>query len=95
VNNRLLQKIRDTILKGEYDVSIHAIEEMAEDGLDILDVESAILNGELTKIETDDPRGERYTIKGQGVNEQRTVGVVGRFTETGIYLLITVYEAIE
>jgi len=88
---RLLQRIQDTILHGDYDVTIHAVEEMAEDGLDIFDIESAILNGNLTKTESDDPRGEKHTITGTAVNEQTRVGVVGRFKETGIFLIIPVY----
>jgi hypothetical protein len=73
----------------------HAIEEMAEDHLGIFDVECAILVGEITRIEADDPRGLRYTIVGLAEDERRAVGVVGRYTETGTYLVITVYEVTE
>ncbi|HXG67481.1 MAG TPA: hypothetical protein VNO70_20430 [Blastocatellia bacterium] len=33
---------------------------MAEDNLDILDVEHAILNGKVARIEKDAPRGTKY-----------------------------------
>ncbi|MGA9348347.1 MAG: DUF4258 domain-containing protein [Anaerolineae bacterium] len=92
---RLLERIRYVILSGEYDLIRHAIDEMAEDGLGIFDVESAVLDGEITKTETDDPRGPRYTIIGLAEDRKTEVGVVGRFTETGIYLIITVYEVTE
>ena len=59
------------------------------------DVECAILDGEITKTEMDDPRGPRYTIVGLAEDGRREVGVVGRFTETGIYLIITAYEVTE
>jgi len=49
----------------------------------------------VTKMETDDPRGARYTIVGMAVNERTRVGVVGRFKETGIFLIITVYAVTE
>lgn len=88
---RSLQRIRTAITQGEYDVTIHAVEEMAEDRVDIFDVEAAILNGQITKIETNDPRGTRYTIIGTAVNKRTRVGIVGRFKETGIFLIITVY----
>jgi hypothetical protein len=65
---------------------------MAEDYLGILDVECAILDGEITKTEMDDPRGPRYTIVGLAEDGRREINVVGRFTETGIYLIITAYE---
>jgi hypothetical protein len=69
----------------------HAIEEMAEDQLDIHDVESAILSGRLTKTEKEDPRGTKYTVVGLSVDGQILIGTVGRFTGTGRYLIITVY----
>jgi hypothetical protein len=78
-----------------YDMTAHAVEEMAEDRLDFIDVETAILNGKLVKIERNDPRGARYTIYGVGADGVTLVGTVGRFTGTGRYLLITVYEVTE
>jgi len=95
MSRRLFERIRVAILSGDYDLTRHAIDEMAEDGLGIFDVERAILDGEITKIETDDPRGPRYTIIGLAEDQKTVVGVVGRFTETGIYLIITVYEIAE
>jgi hypothetical protein len=72
-------------------MSAHAMEEMAEDGLDIVDVEHAVLHGEITRIERDDPRGTKYVIEGIAADDPVRVGVVGRFLETGRYLIITVY----
>jgi len=95
MSQRLLEQIQDAILSGEYDLTRHAVDEMAEDGLGIFDVESAILSGEITRTETDDPRGPRYTIIGLAEDQKTEVGVVGRFTETGVYLIITVYEVTE
>ena len=92
---RTLEQIRNAIIYGEYDFTHHAVDEMAEDRLSILDVENAILNGEITKTETDDPRGPRYTIVGLAEDRKTEVGTAGRFTETGIYLIITVYEVTE
>ncbi len=68
---------------------------MAEDNLDIFDVEASVLNGTLTKTETDDPRGPRYTVIGRGIDNITQVGVCGRFKETDIFLIITVYEVTE
>ena len=73
-------------------MSSHAMEEMAEDNLDILDVEQAFLNGRIARIEKDDPRGTKYVIKGTAVDHITPVGVVGRFTGDDRYLIITVYE---
>jgi hypothetical protein len=70
----------------------HASEEMAEDELDIVDVETSIRNGKLVKSEKDDPRGTRYTVHGIGADHKTQIGTVGRFTETGRYLFITVFK---
>ena len=92
---RILDRIRASIRHVAYDITAHAIEEMAEDALDIVDVETAILNGRLVNTEHDDPRGTRYTVQGIGADGITPVGTVGRFTGTGRYLIITVYEIME
>ena len=92
---RILDQIQAAISNGAYDMTAHAVAEMAEDALDLMDVETAILNGKLIKTDKSDPRGERYGIHGIGTDGATSVGVVGRFTETGRYLIITVYEVTE
>lgn len=73
-------------------MSVHAAEEMAEDGLDILDVEQAILNGQVTRRQKDDPRGTKYVVEGPATDGKTSVGVVGRFLGSERYLIITIYE---
>ena len=89
--NRLAQ-IREKIRLRQYDLSAHATEEMAEDNLDILDIEQAVLTGQLARLEKGDPRGTKYVMEGLAVNQFTPVGVVGRFTGDDRYLIITVYE---
>lgn len=86
-----MERIREKIRLGQYDMTAHAMEEMAEDDLDILDVEHAVLNGRIARFEKNDPRGTKYVIEGKALN-QILVGIAGRFTSTGRYLIITVYE---
>ena len=45
-------------------MTIHAVEEMAEDDLDLLDIEEAVLNGHVVKRDRVDPRGTKYTVEG-------------------------------
>ena len=73
-------------------MTVHASEEMAEDDLDILDLEQAVLTGEIVRTEKDDPRGTKYVIEGFAVDGETSVGVVGRFTGSERYLIITIYE---
>lgn len=92
---RTFDRIKAAIRAGGYDLTVHATEEMAEDELGILDVETSIVNGKIVKSEKDDPRGTRYTTHGTGTDRAIRVGTVGRFTETGRYLIITVYKVTE
>jgi len=71
-------------------MTVHAMEEMAEDGLDILDFEQSILYGRVLRMEKDDPRGIKYVIEGPAIEEKVWVGSAGRFTNDR-YLIITVY----
>ncbi len=89
---RILALIRERVRLGQYDMTAHAMEEMAEDFLDICDIESAVMTGAITRAETDDPRGTKYVIEGVAVDNATPVGVVGRFPIETKYLVVTVYE---
>ena len=67
---------------------------MAEDDLDITDIEQAVLTGRIARIEKDDPRGNVYVIEGLALDRGVRVGVVGRFVTTDRYLIVTVYGII-
>ena len=90
--SRELERIRSAILERRYTLTEHAYEEMEEDHLDVLDVESAILTGEIDQVLTKDPRGTRYLLMGDATDQQTPVGVVVRFVEHDQLLIITVYE---
>ncbi len=90
-----LDRIREKIRLQQYDMSAHAMEEMAEDFLTILDVEEAVLSGRVVRVEKEDLRGSKYVVVGTALDRQTPVGVVGRFASSGRYLIITVYEVTE
>ncbi len=50
---------------------------MAEDLLTIVDVESAILNGHITRMQRDDPRGTKYVVEGIAADQHTPVGSRG------------------
>ena len=95
MSSSVIERIRDKIRSRQYDMSAHAMEEMAEDLLDIVDVETAVLNGDIVRVERDDPRGTKYVVEGVAVDQKTPVGIVGRFTGNERYLVITVYEVIK
>jgi hypothetical protein len=68
------------------------MEEMAEDDLDVLDIEEAVLNGRVVRTNKDDPRGTKYTVEGNALNGETLIGVVGRFHDYSRFLIITVYD---
>ncbi len=91
---RGIEQIRNKVRTETYDLTIHARDEMEEDNLTLSDVENAILNGQIRRRERDALRRTKYVIESASLDE-RPVGVVGRFTETSFFLIITVYEIIE
>jgi hypothetical protein len=90
-----IYRIREKIRFRQYDMTAHAMEEMAEDLLTILDIEEAVLSGRIIRVEKDDPRGKKYVVSGTALDQQTPVGIVGRFLGNGRYLIITVYEITE
>ena len=91
---RIIEKIREAIRSGEYDFTFHAMEEMADDDLNIFDVENAILHGKVIRKIMNDPRGTKYIICGKTADSSIEFYIIGRFKETGIFLIITVYRII-
>jgi hypothetical protein len=89
---RDLDRIRRAVLDQNYTLTEHAYDEMDEDSLDVLDVESAILTGRLDQTLTHDPRGTRYVVIGRATDERTVVGVVVRFVTSDDLLVLTVYE---
>ncbi len=73
-------------------MTVHAMEEMAEDDLDIVDIEQAIFTGQVIRSEKDDPRGTKHVVEGLATDSENRVGVVGRFQGSERYIILTVYE---
>lgn len=90
-----ISHIRERIRRQQYDMTFHATEELAEDDLDIEDLEHSILNGSIARIDRDDPRGAKYVVEGVAVDQITPVGSAGRFVSPERYLIITVYEITE
>ena len=87
-----LERIREAVLDSRYALTEHAYEEMDADDLDVLDIESAILTGDIDEVLSKDPRGTRYVVIGTATDMETQVGVVVHFVEHDQVLIITVYE---
>jgi hypothetical protein len=90
--SRELERIRQAILGQRYSLTEHAYDEMDDDRLDVLDVEAAILTGEIEQRLTRDPRGTRYVVTGTATDQNTIVSVVVRFVQHDQLLVLTVYE---
>ena len=66
---RILQRFWDRIRRRQYVVTVHAEEEMDEDGISVLDLESAVLTGEILERQRDRvTRGWKYVVEGTGID---------------------------
>lgn len=86
-----IRRIRLAVSEGRYSYSVHALEEMDDDGLQESDVNDVMMRGEVVSKLTGDRRGTRFVIRGITVTDQIDVEVVCRFLPTGILRIITVY----
>ena len=89
----VLQRLRQKIVDRSYYLSTHAEEEMRDDELQREDVEEAILEGQLQKKMTHDPRGPRYRIEGPTL-DGRSIHVICRLDENDHLRIITVYALV-
>jgi len=65
---RILGQIRALVRRGEYVLSIHAENEMADDDLTEQDLEAAILNGRIVRRERDRIGRAKYVIEGTALD---------------------------
>lgn len=91
MSDRILNKIRDKIRTRRYVMTIHAEEEMDDDGLTVFDIEHCLLTGEITEYQRDTETGERkYLVSGESLSGDETT-VVTKLGITGTLVIITVY----
>lgn len=86
----ILKRMRQAIHQQKYRISSHANDEMADDFLMAADIENIILTGEIFRQLSDDPRGIRYEIAGETVDNRQAFAVC-RFLTSGVLLIITAY----
>ncbi|HFE65968.1 MAG TPA: DUF4258 domain-containing protein [Chloroflexi bacterium] len=83
--------MQEKIRTRQYVATIHAEEEMGNDGLTIFDVERAVLMGEIIERQEDYHTGEwKYLVAGDSSDGRLTV-VVAKLSVTDKLVIITVY----
>lgn len=84
--------MREKVRRRQYVMTLHADEEMDDDGLSIFDVESAILTGTVIGRQRDrKTRESKYLVRGQTVDGTQIVVGVIKFGRTGKLVILTVY----
>ncbi|MCK4760659.1 MAG: DUF4258 domain-containing protein [Candidatus Aminicenantes bacterium] len=88
---KVIERIRKKFFDRDYEFTIpHFFEEMADDNLDLADIERVIKTGKIRRKFTRDLRGTRYEIVGDSY-DKRKVAIVCRIKITGKLLFITTY----
>ena len=92
---RVLKKFREKIRDSQFVVTLHAIEELEDEGLSVLDLEHAILMGEIATRQKDaDTREWKYLIKGRSLSDDELV-VVGKLSPIDKLVIIIIYDETE
>jgi hypothetical protein len=92
VLRRIEQQIRDRVRRRRYIVTLHAEEEMDDDGLSMVDVEHALLTGSIEERQKDSTTGEwKYRLVGTALDGRR-IRLITKLSVTGALVIITVYE---
>ena len=88
---RILRRMQTKVRQRQYVMTLHANEEMEEDGLTIFDVERGILTGEILEHQRDRQSGEsKFRMRGQTLGGEE-VEVIPKIGPTGNLVIITVY----
>jgi len=84
--------MREKVRSRQYIMTLHAEEEMDDDGLSIFDVESGILTGKIRERQKDKEAVEwKYVIEGQTLAGEK-MAVVAKIGITGKLVIITVWR---
>jgi len=92
VFDRELRRFREAVRLGEYDITSHGLDEMEDDELSVLDLESCVLTGSIVERQRDRRTGEwKYVIEGQALNGEG-VAVVAKRLVRGKMGVLTIYR---
>ena len=87
---RGIREIRERIRTRNYELTGHAEEEREDDQLTVAGLREVVLTGRVEEVLTDDPRGDRYVVRGKA-QDGREIEIVCRFLASGKLRIITVY----
>ena len=87
----ILKRVPNLIRERRYVVTVHALDEMDDDGLTIFHVKRVILTGEIAERQRDSKSREwKYLVRGKTI-EDLDAGVVMKIGPSDKLIIITVY----
>ena len=89
---RVLDIIRVLVKQGDYILSIHAENGLADDRFTEEDLEAAILNGRIVRRERDRIGRAKYVIEGTALDGRGMTAVAQYFQTRHLVVIITAYE---
>ena len=88
----VLRLIIENVKNETYVVTLHAEEEIDNDGLSIIDIEYVLLNCEILEKQKDKITKEnKYRVRGKTWLD-RTIEIIVKISPTGKLVIITVYS---
>ena len=86
-------RIRSRVRARRYRLTVHALDEMAEEEISPREVVEGLLSGRVVRIQRDALERRVYTMEGHSLGGRR-IRAVCRFDDvSGRVIVITVYEA--
>jgi hypothetical protein len=87
----ILKRMREKIRTRQYVMTLHAEEEMSEEGFTAYDVERGVLTGEIVERQKDRETGDwKYVTHGRTIMGLE-IAIVAKLSVTGKLVIITVY----
>jgi hypothetical protein len=92
VFERILAQLREKVRLRQYVMTLHANDEMDEDGLTIFDVESVVLSGTIIERQKDSVSSEwKYLVRGESLAGEPVITVT-KLSPTGKLVFLTVFR---
>ena len=89
---RVLDRIRALVRRGEYILSIHAENELADDQFTEQDLEAVIINGKIIRRERDRIGRPKYVVQGTALDRRGMTAVVQLLQTRQLVVIVTTYE---
>ena len=92
MHEQILAQLREKVRTRQYIMTLHAEEEMNDDGFSIFDVESGLLTGKIRERQKDQVTFEwKYLVAGDSLAGE-TIVVVTKISPTEKLVIITVWR---